>query len=137
MLVWVWWLQGQQTCGGAYKRQGILFGDAKMRFWANLCWRGFCGTRASKPVMVHTNGKVSVFGRQNKMLLFACTTTSMVAPGPANLCWCIQTAMYFFCWKAKSDSVFCMHQHMYGGIRASKLVLVHTNGNVLVFWTAK
>ena len=30
-----------------------------------------------------------------------------------------------------------MHQHRYGGIRASKPVLVHTNGNVSFFWTAK
>ena len=61
------------------------------------------GTRASKLVLVHTNGNVSFLGRQNKILLFVCTTTGTVPPGPANLCW------YGYC-----------------GIRASKLVLVHT-----------
>ena len=99
VLVKVRWHQGQETCAGAYKRQGICFLECKRRFcgkpvlvqarWHQgqqtcagaytcagkvsfclvgkrrfcryLCCYRYGGTRFSKPVLAHTNGKVSFF----------------------------------------------------------------------------
>ena len=76
---------------------------AKGYFGANLCWYRYGGIRANKHVLVHTKFKVvflekakgdyskSLFLRRQKDILErTCAGTGTVAPGPANLCWCIQ-----------------------------------------------
>ena len=59
---------------------------------ANLWWCRHGGTRASKPVLVHTNGNVSLFWWQNKIL----------GPGPANMCWCTRNSKSVF-WRSKKE----------------------------------
>ena len=68
MLVQVRWHQGQQTCAGAYKIKSRFFGEGKREIRqktcagagivasgpTNLCWYRFCGSRASKLALVHT-----------------------------------------------------------------------------------
>ena len=70
VLVWMRWIQCQQTCGGV---------STVAPRSANLCWCGRGGSRASKPVLVWI---LWLQGQQT------CAGVRSVASGPANLCWC-------------------------------------------------
>ena len=64
-----WTHQDQQSCAGTW------FGGSRIAPGpANLCWYWYCGTRANKPVVVHTEFKVAFldtgkqhFGAQGRL----------------------------------------------------------------------
>ena len=92
-----WTHQDQQSCDGTwFCGSKIAPGPAK------LCWCRYSGSRASKPVLVHTEFKDAFLDTDKGYFGFK------------DAFW--DTGKGYF--------AFCMHQHKYGDSRASKPVRV-------------